>query len=131
MATTKQITRVREAAKQLELAEANILEAKREFSLAVKDLEGKGKKEKNSASQIKQLVQSAQAVESPAQNVGVSDRILALIQSDPKKVWSFAEVGKRLPEAKIDSIRALLPRLVRLGKATKEGRGKFKYNGLV
>lgn len=125
MATTKQIMKVREAAKALELAEQNALEAKREFSLALKELEGKSKRGK-SAPQVPPLT-----AETAVQSLGVSARIEDILRSDPKKVWTFKEVGKRLPDAKMDSIRALLPRLVRLGKATKEGRGQFKYNGLV
>jgi len=128
MATAKQITRVREAAKALELAEQNLIEAKREFTLSVKELEGKNKKEKITAPPPAKMLENADKI---IQNIGVSERILTILQSDPKKVWSFKEVGKRLPDANMDSIRALLPRLVRLGKATKEGRGQFKYNGLV
>src|SRR5687768_9178472 len=56
----------------------------------------------------------------------MTDQIMSVLVSDRNKAWNYAEIHTAVPNVPVSSIRALLFRLKRHGKAEKAGRGKWK-----
>ena len=60
----------------------------------------------------------------PAANF--TDRIEALLISEPNKEWSYGDIKQKLPDIPNTTVPSLLFRLKKNGKAIKAGRGKWR-----
>jgi predicted CopG family antitoxin len=64
-------------------------------------------------------------------NGSASTDIEKLLESEPKKEFSYSDVLTKLPNVKKASVATLLFRLQREGKVTKVGRGLWKTTKLI
>jgi hypothetical protein len=121
--------KLEQAALELGRAKFELNEAQRRFDLIYKRVAEGGKPTKT-ARQAKPQTPPAPATaqpESPTAQPGrVSDRIEAVLASDPKKKWNYDAIGEKLSGVPRNTIRALLFKLRNDGKASKVGRGQWK-----
>jgi hypothetical protein len=68
---------------------------------------------------------SAGAKKKKGKSVSTTGKILRLLRAHPKDVFDAAEVARHL-DAKVESVRTMLMRLVEAGDIHKTGRGAFR-----
>ena len=121
--------KLEQAALELGRAKFELNEAQRRVDLIYKRVAEGGKPTKT-ASQAKPQTPPSPVTalaEAPPERPGrVSDRIEAVLVSDPRKKWNYDAIGEKLPGVSKNTIRALLFKLRKDGKASKVGRGQWK-----
>ena len=123
--------KLQEAAIEVANLKRMLVEAERNFDALYKQVTSGAKAKKNTPtdgtndenSQDETIKLFGNMI-SPAANF--TDRIGALLISEPNKEWSYADIKKKLPDVPNTTIPSLLFRLKKNGKAVKSGRGKWK-----
>jgi hypothetical protein len=65
------------------------------------------------------------------QGQSITERIVAVLESDPKKRWNYDEIAGHIPNTTAKSVRALLYRLEQNNRVKKAGRGLYRSLPLV
>jgi|ERR1035441_8484593 hypothetical protein len=60
------------------------------------------------------------------QGQSITDRIVSVLESEPKKRWNYDEISGRIPNTTAKSVRALLYRLEQNNRVRKAGRGLYR-----
>jgi hypothetical protein len=121
--------KLEEAALELGRVKYELYEAQKRFDLLYKRVAEGGKPAKSARMARPQTPPSpvtALAGAPPGQPGRVSDRIEAVLTSDPRKKWKYDDIGEKLPGVSKNTIRALLFKLRKDGKVSKVGRGQWK-----
>lgn len=124
---------LQEAAVELYQAKFNMNEAQEKFDALFERIAAgtRAKGQKNSrAATLKAAQEQASLLEvnstRTTQPTKVSDKIQAVLNSIPNRKWTYDEITAQLPETTRNTIRALLFKLKKDGKAQKAGRGRWK-----
>src|SRR5437879_2104263 len=121
--------KLEEAALELGRVKFELYEAQKRFDLLYKRVAEGGRPAKTPRGSKSQTppVPAAAAAAAPASQPGrISDRIEAVLNSDPRKKWKYDNIAEKLPSVSRNTIRALLFKLRKDGKALKVGRGQWK-----
>jgi len=119
--------KLQRAAVEVERAEQLLIQAERYYDALFRQVSSGSKAQKswpnekvsNSGSKTQMRL-----VKKP--RVKFTDRLEALILSEPNKEWSYTEIFKTLPDIPTETVRSLLFRLKKAGKVTQAKRGKWK-----
>ena len=65
------------------------------------------------------------------QGQSITERIVSVLESEPKKRWNYDEIAGRIPNTTAKSVRALLYRLEQNNRVKKAGRGLDRSLPLV
>ena len=131
MISDRQKQKVVEAALRVSRAKDELQKAEKDFDLALGQV-GRSKGRKPTTDRTLDTNGEPLGESEPNTNGtgkgNFSERIAAVLQSNPKKAWKYEEIQQRIPDIKIESLRPLLYRLAKAKKplARKSGRGKFK-----
>src|SRR5438552_11916800 len=119
--------KLEDAALELGRAKFELYEAQKRFDALYKRIAEGGKTQKPGRRVSIDKTALERTTKSGFDNsMTVIARIESLLNSDPKKKWDYDQISASIPKARKNTIRALLFKLRKEGKAFKVGRGQWQ-----
>lgn len=125
MASPKQ--KLERAAEELVEAKQRLKAAQEQFDALYRQVVSGARSKKTSGNNTlaEAASRTARTIEIVSE-ISATNRILDVLETDANKGWGYPEIEKILPDIPKNSIRALLYKLKKDGKAIKAGRGLWR-----
>jgi hypothetical protein len=120
--------KLQEAAIEVAGLKRMLAEAERNFDLLYKQATSGSKGKKISPADSTNSDDENKSVQKTLSQLAANftDRVLALLTSEPDKEWGYDDILKELPGIQKTTLPTLLFRLKKAGKVAKVGRGLWK-----